>query len=557
MALKPIKSVAEKMGIPGKYIEPYGYYKAKISLDILNKARGRGSRPKGKYIVVTGITPTHLGEGKTVTTLGLSMALNKLGKKAAACIRQPSAGPFFGIKGGAVGGGRAMALPADDINMHLTGDFHAVGQAHNLCAAYLDNHLYRGNRLNIDLDKIFWTRTVDVNDRALRNILIAVGGGEHGVERRTGFCITAASELMAVIALCESIPDLRKRISRLILALSKDVLPVTCEDIRVAGSMALLLKEAIKPNLVQTSENTPCFIHAGPFANITHGNSSIVADRIGLKLTDFVVTESGFGADCGVEKFVNIKCRQSGLKPDAVVLICSIRALKIHSGIFKMVVGRPLGKEIEKENLEALEAGCVNLKKQIENVLIYGVPCVVAVNRFTTDTDKEVELVKRMALEAGAFDCAVSEVFNKGSAGGRELAKAVIRASSAKNNFKFLYPLSAPIKEKIQTIATRIYGAKDVHFEPHAEENIAIFDKLGLGNLPICMAKTPLSLSHDPALKGAPKDYTLPIREVRPSTGAGFLYALCGKVVTMPSLPTHPVGEHLDVDANGKSKYVP
>ncbi len=557
MVLKPIRSIAEKMGIPGKYVEPYGYYKAKISLDILKGVKARSAKRRGKYIVVTGITPTHLGEGKTVTTLGLSMALNKLGKKAAACIRQPSAGPFFGIKGGGAGGGKAMALPADDINMHLTGDFHAVSQAHNLCAAYLDNHLYRGNRLNIDIDKIFWTRAVDVNDRALRNILISLGGGEHGVERKTGFCITAASELMAVIALCESIPDLRKRISRLILALSKDVLPVTCEDIRVAGSMALLLKDAIKPNLVQTSENTPCFIHAGPFANITHGNSSILADRIGLKLADFVVTESGFGADCGVEKFVNIKCRQSGLKPDTVVLVCSIRALKVHSGMFKMVVGRPLGEEIEKENLQALEAGCVNLKKQIENVLIYGVPCVVAVNRFKTDTDKEIELVRRIALEAGVFDCAVSEVYDKGSAGGRELARAVIRASSAKNNFKFLYPLNMPIKEKIQTIATRIYGARDVHFEPHAEENIAIFEKLGLGNLPICMAKTPLSLSHDPALKGAPKDYTLPIREVRPSTGAGFLYALCGKVVTMPSLPTHPVGEHLDVDANGKSKYVP
>lgn len=554
MPLKPISSIAAKLGISRKYLELYGDYKAKISLDIIKGVRGSGLGVRGKYIVVTGITPTHLGEGKTVTTIGLSMALNKLGKKAVACIRQPSIGPFFGVKGGGVGGGKAVVLPEDDINMHLTGDIHAVSQAHNLCASFIDNHLYRGNKLNIDIDKIYWRRVVDVNDRALRNVLIAFGGNENGVERKTGFDITAASELMAVLALCESIPDLRKRLSGIIVALTKEDRPVTCEDIHVAGSMALLLKDAMKPNLVQTGENTPCIIHTGPFANITHGNSSILADRIGLKLTDFVITESGFGADCGMEKFVNIKCRQSGLRCDAAVLVCSIRALKIHSGIFKMTVGKPLGEEIEKENLEAVNIGCANLKKQIENVLIYGVPCVVAMNRFATDTQREIDLVKRMAMEAGSFDCVVSEVYKKGSDGGKELARAVIKASSEKSNFKFLYPLNASIKDKVHAIAAKIYGAKGVTYEPQAEENIAIFDRLGLGNLAICMAKTPLSLSHDPDMKGAPKDFILPVREIRPSIGAGFLYALCGKILTMPSLPSHPVGECMDVDSKGRSR---
>ncbi|MDP3792036.1 MAG: formate--tetrahydrofolate ligase [Candidatus Omnitrophota bacterium] len=552
MTLKPINSIATKLGISNRYLEPYGYHKAKISLDILKSKKNL--RSKGKYIVVTGITPTHLGEGKTVTTIGLSMALNKLGKKTVACIRQPSIGPFFGVKGGGVGGGKAMVLPEDDINLHLTGDIHAVSQAHNLCASFIDNHLYRGNGLGIDTDRIYWRRVVDVNDRALRNVMIALGGGEHGVERKTGFCITAASEIMAILALCESIPDLRRRLSRIVLALTKEGKAVTCEDIHVAGAMALLLKDAIKPNLVQTGENTPCIIHTGPFANITHGSSSILADRVGLKLADFVVTESGFGADCGMEKFVNIKCAQSGLKPDAAVLVCSIRALKVHSGMFKMTVGKALGKEIEKEDLKAVESGCENLKKQIENVLIYGVPCVVAVNRFATDTDKEIDLVKKIALSSGAFDCVASEVYKKGSAGGKDLARAVVKAASVKSNFRRLYPSGVSIKEKMRIIATKIYGAKDVNFEPHAQANIEIFEKLGLAKLPICMAKTPLSLSHDPELKGAPKDFVLPIREVRPSAGAGFLYALCGNILTMPSLPSHPVGECMDVDAKGRSK---
>lgn len=548
--MKPITSIAAKLGIPRKNLELFGDYKAKISLDILKRP---GSR-KGKYVVVTGITPTHLGEGKTVTTIGLSMALNRLRLKCVACIRQPSIGPFFGVKGGGVGGGKSLVLPEEDINLHLTGDIHAVSQAHNLCASFIDNHLYRGNALNIDIERIYWRRVVDVNDRALRQVMISYGGGDCGVKRQTGFDITAASELMAILALSESIPDLRKRISKIIVALTKHGKPVTCEDLKVAGSMALLLRDAIKPNLVQTSEGTPCIIHTGPFANITHGNSSVIADRIGLKLADFVVTESGFGADCGLEKFVDIKCRQSGLKPDAVVLVASIRALKVHSGIFKMTVGRPLDKEIERENLRAVELGSSNLKKQIENSITYGVPCVVAINRFKTDTDKEVALVKKIALKAGARSCVISEVFTKGSRGGIDLGKAVIEAAKVKSSFKFLYSSTASIKEKMEIIAKTIYGAKAISYELLARANVKIYEKLGLGRLPICMAKTHLSLSHDPALKGAPRDFVLPVREIRPSVGAGFLYALCGKILTMPSLPSHPVGEYIDVDSKGRMK---
>jgi formate--tetrahydrofolate ligase len=548
--MKPITSTAAKLGIPRKNLELFGDYKAKISLDILK----RPGSLKGKYVVVTGITPTHLGEGKTVTTIGLSMALNKLGKRCVACIRQPSIGPFFGVKGGGVGGGRSLVLPEEDINLHLTGDIHAVSQAHNLCASFIDNHLYRGNALNIDVERVYWRRVVDVNDRALRRVMIGLGGGDHGVERQTGFDITAASELMAILALSESFTDLRKRISKIIVALTKDGKPVTCEDLKVAGSMALLLRDAIKPNLVQTSEGTPCIIHTGPFANITHGNSSVLADRIGLKLSDFVITESGFGADCGLEKFVDIKCRQSALKPDAVVLVVSIRALKVHSGIFKTTVGKPLDRKIERENLRAVELGSSNLKKQIENSIIYGIPCVVAINRFKTDTDREIALVKKMALKSGAYSCVVSEVYTKGSRGGVDLGKAVVKAVRVKSSFKFLYSSASSIKEKMEIVAGTIYGAKAVSYEPLAQANVEIYERLGLGRLPICVAKTHLSLSHDPALKGAPKDFVLPVREIRPSVGAGFLYALCGKILTMPSLPSHPAGECIDVDAKGRTK---
>lgn len=546
--LKPITAICDKIGIPRKFLELYGNYKAKASLEILKNGKSR----HGKYIVVTGITPTHLGEGKTVTTIGLSMALNKTGKRSIACIREPSVGPFFGVKGGGVGGGNSQALPAEDINLHLTGDIHAVGASHNLCASFLDNHLFRGNSLDIDLDKIFWRRVIDVNDRALRKVRIGLGGGTGGVERDSGFEITAASELMAVLALCESIPDLRKRVGRIVVALTKSGKAVTTEDLKVAGAMGLLLKDAIKPNIVQTSENTPCFVHAGPFANITHGNSSILADRMALRLADYVVTESGFGADCGLEKFVNIKCRASGLMPHAVVLVASVRALKIHSGMYKMTVGRPLGRDIVKENVDAVEIGAQNLEKQIENVRLYGLPCVVAINRFDTDKAREIEAVRRKALDAGAFDCVTANVFRYGSKGGVELARAVEEAASVTSRVTFLYPPEMPIKKKIETIAMKVYGAKGVHFEKAAEENIALYEKLGFGKLPICMAKTHLSLSHDPNLKGAPKGFVLPVRDVRPSIGAGFLYALCGKVLTMPSLPSHPVGERVDIDSKGR-----
>ena len=552
--LKPITQIAEKMGISRKYLELYGDYKAKISLDIL-KAK-KSAKSKANYIVVTGITPTHLGEGKTVTTIGLSMALNRLGEKTAACIRQPSIGPFFGIKGGGLGGGYSQVLPMEDINLHLTGDIHAVSQAHNLCAAFLDNHLYRDNKLNIDAKKIFWRRVVDVNDRSLRNVRIGLGGGVSGFERDTGFDITAASELMAILALTESVTDLRKMLSRIVVALSRDGKAVSCEDLKVAGSMALLLKDAVKPNLVQTIENTPCLVHTGPFANITHGNSSILADRIALGFCDFVVTESGFGADCGLEKFVNIKCRYSGLKPSAVVLVASIRAIKVHSGMYKTAVGKPLSRDLVRENPDAVEHGCANLEKQIENARLYGIPCIVAVNRFAADTDREVGIVRSRALEAGAFDCVTSDLYRYGSRGGISLARSCLEACKTKSKFALLYPPDISIKDKIERIARSVYGAKSVHYEAPAEENIALFKKLGFSKLPICMAKTHLSLSHDPSLKGAPRNFVLPIRDIRPSIGAGFLYALCGKMLTMPSLPTHPEGERIDIDSKGRMRYV-
>ncbi len=549
MKLKTITSIASNLGIASKYLEPYGAYKAKISLDILEKI---SSRKNGKYVVVTGITPTPFGEGKTVTTIGLSMAINRLGKSAVSCIRQPSLGPVFGIKGGGAGGGLSAIMPLDDVNLHLTGDIHAVESAHNLCAAFLDNHLYRGNSSNIDLDRIFWRRVVDVNDRSLRNVRIGVGGGENGIERETRFDITVASELMAILALTSSIQDLRKRISKIVVALTKDGSPVTCEDLKVAGAMTVILKDAIKPNLLQTVEHTPSFVHTGPFANIAHGNSSILADRIALALADFVITESGFGADCGLEKFFDIKCRYSGLKPDAAVLVCSIRALKMHSGNFNVASGRSLDKDIFKEDVEAVRKGCENLEKQIENVKIFGLPCVVAINKFSTDTRREIEIVKKAASKSGAYDCVTSELYKYGSKGGMALAEAVMKASQSKSSFKYLYPLEASIKEKIETIAKKIYGANDVRYEPLAEDGIALFERLGFGKLPICIAKTHLSLSHDPNLKGRPMNFTLPVSEVRPSIGAGFLYAVCGKTMTMPSLPRHPIGERVDIDSKGR-----
>lgn len=547
----PIINIAKKLGIPSKFLELYGNFKAKVSLDLL-----KGRRVRGKYIVVTGITPTHLGEGKTVTTIGLAMALAKTGKKSAACIRQPSLGPLFGVKGGGLGGGKAEVVPQEDIGLHLTGDIHAVEAAHNLAAAFLDNHIFRGNKLGIDVDRIFWKRVADVNDRSLRYVRVGMGGGAHGLERDTGFDITAASEVMAILALSESLSDLRSRLGRIVLALDKKGKPVTCDDLKVAGAMAAILKDALKPNLAQTTEGTPCFIHTGPFANITHGNSSIVADRMALALADYVVTEAGFGADCGLEKFADIKCRASGLKPSVVVLVASVRALKVHSGRYRMAVGQPLDKELSKENLDALEEGCVNLDKQIENARVFDLPVIVCINRFSSDTPREIDMVKKRAFRIGAFDCVTSDVFRMGSKGGIELAGAVVNACRTKTKFRFLYDLKTPVREKMTAVAKKIYGARSVSFSPKAEENMRAFERLGFGKLPVCMAKTHLSLSHDPKLKGAPRDFILPVNDVRPSIGAGFLYAICGNVMTMPALPERPVGELMDLDSKGRVRYV-
>jgi formate--tetrahydrofolate ligase len=547
--LRPIEEIAESLGLKRKELYLYGDYKAKISLSVLKRLQ---NRKDGKYIDVTAITPTPLGEGKTVTTIGLAMSLNRVGKRTTVCIRQPSLGPVFGIKGGAAGGGYSQVVPMEDFNLHLTGDVHAVGLAHNLCAAFLDNSVFKGNPLNIDHSSIMWRRVVDVSDRFLRNIKIGLGGAQDGFERNSGFDITVASEVMAILALTSSLKDLRKRIGRIVLACTKDKKPVTTEDIKVAGAMTVLLKDAVKPNLLQTIENTPCFVHAGPFANIAHGNSSILADKVALKLSEYVVTESGFGADCGAEKFFNIKCRISGLRPNCVVMVCTVRALKMHSGRFHVVAGKPLDHKLLQENLEALEEGCSNLEKQIENMKLFGVPVVVAINRFTTDTKKEIELICKKAKQAGAEEAVVSEVWARGSKGGIELAQAVVRAAEKNNSFKFLYPLNWPIKKKIETIAKKIYGARDVRYEDTAKREVALYSKLGYDRLPICMAKTHLSLSHDPKLKGRPEGFTLPIRNVRASVGAGFLYPLCGTMRTMPGLPTHPAGEKVDIDKNGQ-----
>ncbi|MFH1753277.1 MAG: formate--tetrahydrofolate ligase, partial [Candidatus Omnitrophota bacterium] len=541
--------IAKKIGISEDDLELYGKYKAKISLDLLKRSK---DKPNGKYIDVTAITPTPLGEGKTVTTIGLSMALNKIGARSIVCIRQPSLGPVFGIKGGAAGGGHSQVVPMEDFNLHLTGDVHAVGLAHNLCAAFLDNSVFKGNKLDIDPDSIMWRRVIDVSDRYLRNITVGEGTPEDGIPRKSGFDITVASEVMAILALTNGLKDLRKRIGNIVLAYTKNGKPVTAEDIRVAGAMTVLLKDAIKPTLMQTLEHTPCFVHAGPFANIAHGNSSIIADKIALKLTDYVVTESGFGADCGAEKFFDIKCRMSGLKPNAVVMVCTVRALKMHSGRFAVVAGKPLDKGLTTENIDAVIEGSTNLKKHIANMKNFGVPVVVAVNRFTPDTDREIEAIKKISFEAGAFDVVTSELWEKGSLGGRDLAKAVLKAAEEPSNFQFLYPLNASIKEKIETIATKIYGAKDVSYSEIAQEKIARFTKAGYGNLPICMAKTHLSLSHDPKLKGAPSGFTLPIKDIRASVGAGFLYPLCGDMRTMPGLPSVPAGTKVDIDDKEK-----
>jgi formate--tetrahydrofolate ligase len=546
-----IREIAGKLKIDKKHLISYGDYIAKIDLSLFDKIR---NKRRGKYILVTAITPTPLGEGKTVTTIGLAMALNRVGKLASVCIRQPSLGPVFGIKGSAGGGGYSQVLPREDFVLHFTGDAHAVGLAHNIAAAFLDNSLYRDNPLGIDINKIYWRRCVDIGDRFLRNVRIGQGTKQDGIPRDSGFDITASSEIMAILALAKDALDLRKRLGRIVVAETKYGNPVTCEDIKVAGLMAVLLKDAIKPNLIQTIENTPCFVHTGPFANIAHGNSSIIQDKIALALSDFVVTEAGFGADCGAEKFFDIKCRIAGLKPDVAVVVCSVRALKAHSGICRVTPGKPLEDCLKHEDLAALAKGICNLQKQIENVSRFGVPVVVAINKFDTDTKREIDFVKNKAIEFGADDCQISEVWQKGSRGGVVLARSVVRLASKPKECKFLYPAGASIKAKIKAIATEMYGAKDVRYSAVAEKKIRLFSKRGWGRLPICMAKTPLSLSHDPQLKGRPKDFVLPIRDIRAFIGAGFLSPLCGSIQTMPGLPSHPRGEDIDIDAKGNIK---
>lgn len=545
---EPIVNIARKIGLMEDEIETYGSDKAKISLNVLPRI---ADHPSGKYILVTAITPTPLGEGKTVTTIGLSMALNRIGERAIACIRQPSMGPVFGIKGGGTGGGYSQVIPADDLNLHFTGDMHAVSTAHNLLAAFLDAHIHHGNPLNIDPSSVILRRVIDLSDLVLRHIVVGLGGGGNGTIRETGFDLTPASEVMAILALASDLGDLRRRLGKIIVAIDRDGGLVTAEDLKCAGAMTVLLKDAIKPNLIQTLENTPCLVHAGPFGNIAHGNSSVIADKIAIKLADYVVTESGFGADMGAEKFFNIKCRYSGLLPAAAVLVCTIRALKAHSGRFKIVPGKPLDSELLEENLPALEEGGANLVKQIENVRAFGIPVVVAVNRMTEDTEAEIEAVRRLALDAGAGAAAVSNVFAKGGEGGIELAEAVVSAAQKKSTFKPLYSLKSSIRKKIETIATQMYGASGVEYLPGVRTRIKRYEEWGLGNLPICMAKTHLSLSHDPNLKGRPAGFTVPVRDILASAGAGFLYVLLGEISTMPSLPSSPRGHLIDIDEAG------
>ncbi len=542
--LQPIISVARACGLSEDDLELYGRFKAKVHLDVYERL---AARPNGRYIDVTAISPTPLGEGKTTTTIGLSQALQHIGRSVFTCIRQPSMGPTFGIKGGAAGGGYSQVVPMEDFNLHLTGDIHAVAAANNLLCAAIDSHLFHGNELDIDPSTIMPRRVVDINDRALRNVSIGQGRPEDGIPRESGFDIAVASEVMAILALASDPADLRQRLGRMLVALNHSGDIVSAEDIKVAGAMAVLLKDALLPTLMQTLEGSPVFVHCGPFANIAHGNSSIIADRIALKLADYVVTESGFGADMGMEKFMNIKCRTSGLQPNCVVMVATVRALKMHAGVARVVAGKPLPPELTTENLEALEKGCANLVRQIANARRFGVPVVVAVNAFPTDTPAEHELIRTLSLAAGAVNAVVSDVWARGGPGGKALAHAVVTACEMPQDFRFLYPLNAPIRTKIEIIAREIYGADGVDFTPLAEERIAQFERLGLADLPICMAKTHLSLSHDPALLGAPRGFRIPVRDIRASRGAGFLYPLCGDMRTMPGLGKHPAFEQVDL----------
>ncbi len=535
-----IERIAKEIGIDKKFLEPYGNYKAKIDLNILNDL----NRKNGKLILVTAINPTPAGEGKTTTTIGLADSLKKLGKKTVVALREPSLGPVFGIKGGAAGGGYAQIVPMEDINLHFTGDFHAIGAANNLLAAMIDNHIFQGNTLNIDPNKITWKRCVDMNDRQLRFVEDGLGGGKNGVPRKDGFDITVASEIMAVFCLASSLEDLKERLSRLIIGYTFDNKPVTAGDLKAQGAMAALLKDALKPNLVQTLEHTPAIVHGGPFANIAHGCNSVIATKMAMKLGDYTVTEAGFGADLGAEKFLDIKCRLAGLKPDAVVIVATVRALKMHGGMSK--------EDLNIENLDALEKGIPNLLRHVSNIKnVYHLPSVVAINKFPTDTQSEIDLIINKCKELGV-NVVLSDVWANGSEGGLSLAKEVVKLCDEPNNFEFSYELQDTIENKISTIVKRIYGGKGAKFLPEALDDIKRITDLGFGNLPICIAKTQYSFSDDLTKLGAPTDFEITIKEVKISAGAGFIVALTGSILTMPGLPKVPAAERIDVLPNGK-----
>ncbi|NLO90022.1 MAG: formate--tetrahydrofolate ligase [Clostridia bacterium] len=537
---KPIMEIAERLGINGDEVELFGKYKAKISLDLMKRLE---KAPDGKLILVTAVTPTPAGEGKTTNSIGLADALSRLGKKAMVALREPSLGPNFGIKGGAAGGGYSQVVPMEDINLHFTGDIHAVTYAHNLLAAMLDNHIHQGNELNIDPRKIMFRRVIDLNDRALRFVVCGLGGPKNGVPRETGFDISVASEIMAILCLALDLMDLKERLGRIVVGYTYDDRPVTAADLEAQGAMAVLMKDALKPNLVQTLENNPAFIHGGPFANIAHGCNSIVATKMALKLADYVVTEAGFGADLGAEKFFNLKCRYGGLKPDGVVIVASIRALKFHGGVSR--------ENLTQENLSALKKGFENLQKHLENIQKFGLPAVVAINRFPEDTKKEMDCLYELCSQA-EVPAAVSEVWEKGGEGGLELAEKLLGIlDKEKEDFKPLYPLELPIKEKIEIIAREIYGADEVEYSPGALNQIEKFEKLGYGNLPVCMAKTQYSLSDDPGKIGRPRGFSINVREVRLSAGAGFIVPVTGDIMTMPGLPKKPAACRIDIDENG------
>ena len=545
--LVPLGDIASQLNLPIEFLEAYGPGVAKIKLAALEALQ---SRPSGKYVVVTAITPTPLGEGKTTTSVGLGQAMGRIGQKAVLTLRQPSMGPTFGIKGGAAGGGYSQVVPMENLNLHLTGDFHAVTAAHNLLAAMLDNHLFRGNELGLDLDNITWRRALDVNDRSLRAIAIGRGGKMDGVARDTGFDITAASEVMALLGLSTSLKDLRQRLGRIVVGYTTTGEAVTAEHLRAAGAMAVILKDALQPNLMQTLENTPVIVHTGPFGNIATGNSSVMGDLMAMRMADYVITEAGFGADMGAERFFNIKCRVSGLKPDAAVLVATVRALKAHSGEYKIVAGKPLPPELLEENPEHVLAGAANLRKQIENVQVHGVSPVVAINAFPTDHASEHEAIRRIAQEMGAR-VAVCTHFADGGAGAIELAHAVVEACNEPTTFSMLYPDSFSLREKIEKVASSIYGAAGVEYSDLANEQLDRYEHLGMGHLPVCIAKTHLSISADPALKGAPTGHILRVREVRASVGAGFVYPICGDMSTMPGLGSAPAAESIDLDDEG------